>query len=504
MKSAARHHRALDWDESMFESARLPQKMDKKTFKKLEPKIREGLMAAQLEMIEKKPFSTVIVVDGLDGAGKGEAVARLYGWMDARHLVCNAYGDPLDEARLRPPLWRYWRDLPAKGETAIVFGSWYQRAMRDRIYDKIDDDEFEQALRRIERFEEMLANENILLLKFWFLLPKEDQERRLKKIEKKHAARHVLADWAALKNHAKASSVGERIILETSKGHAPWFVIPSQDPEYRDAALAQAVTEAIRAKLEDQPSSSLAAPPVIGGLAHETAVDAIDLTARLEKHDYEKKRDALQSRLSDISDSKAFSKRGMVLVFQGNDAAGKGGAIRRVIRPLDPRIYKVHPISAPTDEEKARPYLWRFWRRVPRRGQIAIFDRSWYERVLVERVEGYAGHDDWLRAYNEINEFEEELTNFGLILCKFWLATSAEEQLKRFKAREDTVYKQHKITDDDWRNRLKWDQYAVAAGDMIDRTSTAYAPWTLVSSEDKRHARVEVLKTVCDRLDEAL
>ncbi|MEP0231943.1 MAG: polyphosphate:AMP phosphotransferase, partial [Roseibium sp.] len=217
-----------------------------------------------------------------------------------------------------------------------------------------------------------------------------------------------------------------------------------------------------------------------------------------------KKRTELQDRLSAMSDTKAFSKKGLILVFQGNDAAGKGGAIRRVIRPLDPRIYKVHPISAPTDEEKARPYLWRFWRRVPRQGHIAIFDRSWYERVLVERVEGFASHDDWLRAYNEINEFEEELTNSDYIVCKFWLAISAEEQLRRFKAREEIAYKQHKITDEDWRNRLKWDQYAVAAGDMVDRTSTHFAPWTLVSSEDKRHARIEVLQTICDRLEKEL
>ncbi|MBO6756283.1 MAG: polyphosphate:AMP phosphotransferase [Roseibium sp.] len=489
----------------MFESARLPQKMDKKTFKKLEPKIRESLLVPQLEMIEKKNFSTIIVVDGLDGAGKGECVARLYAWMDARHLICNAYGDPMDEARLRPPLWRYWRDLPAKGETAIVFGSWYQQVLRNRIYDQTDDQEFGNELAKIRRFEEMLANEDTLLLKFWFLLPREDQERRLKKIgKKKNAARHVLADWAALKNHAKASTVGEEIILETSKGHAPWFVIPSQDPEYRDSAVGQTLAREMKLKLADGETHSVAAPPVVGGLKRKTAVDAIDLTAKLGKADYEKQRDELQARLSDLSDRRRFSRNGMVLVFQGNDAAGKGGAIRRVIRPLDPRIYKVHSISAPTDEEKARPYLWRFWRRLPRRGHIAIFDRSWYERVLVERVEGYAGHGDWLRAYSEINEFEEELADFGYIICKFWLAISASEQLRRFKAREDTAYKQHKITDDDWRNRLKWDQYTIAAGDMVDRTSTSFAPWTLVSSESKHHARIEVLKTICDRIEETL
>lgn len=488
----------------MFESARMPQKMTKKSFKKLEPELREALLAAQLPVIEKQQFSTLILVDGLDGAGKGEAVARLYGWMDARHLVCNAYGEPMDEARLRPPLWRYWRDLPAKGETAIVFGSWYQSLLRDRIYKKIDEDAFDKGLVRIRRFEEMLANEDVLILKFWFVLPKDVQKERLKKIEKKSAGRHVLADWAALKHHKKASETGEKIILETSMGFAPWFVIPSQDPEYRDVALGQTVARSMQLKLEDGEPTSVAAPPVVGGLKRETAVDAIDLTETLEKAKYEELRKKYQDQLSELSDRKSMSKTGVMLVFQGNDAAGKGGAIRQLIRPLDPRIYKVHSISAPTDEEKARPYLWRFWRRVPRKGHFAIFDRSWYERVLVERVEGFAGHDDWLRAYNEINEFEQELTDFGYTVCKFWLAISEEEQLRRFKAREETVYKQHKITDEDWRNRLKWDQYAIAAGDMVDRTSTRYAPWTLVSAENKKHARIKVLKTICDRLDEVL
>lgn len=488
----------------MFASAELPQKLDKKDFRELEPKLRERLLTAQLEMIERKNFSVVILVDGLDGAGKGESIARLYGWMEARHLVCNAYSEPTEEARLHPPFWRYWRDLPAKGETAVVFGSWYQPILRDRIYGKLDDDGFQRALHQVRQFEEMLANENVLILKFWYVLPRDEQKKRLKAIEKKSAARHVLADWSTYKNRDKAAEVGEDIILATSKGYAPWFVIPSEDPEYRDASLAQTITQSIELKLADGEPLEVAAPPVIGGLEKRSAVDAIDLTAKLDKKDYEERRQALQDKLSRISDTKAFAKRGMVLVFQGNDAAGKGGAIRRVIRPLDPRIYQVHPISAPSDEEKARPYLWRFWRRLPRRGHVAIFDRSWYERVLVERVEGFATHEEWLRAYDEINSFEAELIESGLIVCKFWLAISADEQLRRFKAREETAYKQHKITDDDWRNRLKWDQYAVAAGDMIDRTSTRIAPWTLISSESKHWARVQVLQTICDRLEEEL
>lgn len=486
----------------MVDSADLPQKMDGKSFRKLEPELRQELLSVQLEMIEKKAFSTLIVVDGMDGAGKGESVARLYEWMDARHLVCNAYGEPTDEAKARPRLWQFWRDLPAKGETAIVFGSWYQRILREHVAGNMDDKAVGLELARVRQFEEMLALEGVLVLKFWYTLPKDEQKRRLEKIgKKKNVARHVLADWAALKNYDKAARLGERIIEETGAADAPWFAIPSQDAQYRDAAVARTIAKAMRARLEACKAKAPASARVVLKRSEAgSPVDAIDLTARLDEETYAKKLKKLQQKLSVMSDHKDFAKTGMILVFQGNDAAGKGGAIRRVIRPLDPRIYKVYPIGAPTDEELARPYLWRFWRRLPRKGQIAIFDRSWYERVLVERVEGYARPEAWSRAYGEINEFEQELTDFGFIVCKFWLAISAEEQLRRFQARQETIYKQHKITDDDWRNRLKWDKYAVAAGDMIERTNTDHAPWTLVSSEDKRHARIEVLKTICNEL----
>jgi polyphosphate kinase 2 (PPK2 family) len=224
----------------------------------------------------------------------------------------------------------------------------------------------------------------------------------------------------------------------------------------------------------------------------------------LDETIYRKEVAAYQDQLALLVDRKAFRKIGVVAAFEGNDAAGKGGSIRRVTKALDPRLFQIYPIAAPTDEEKARPYLWRFWRHIPRKGHIAIFDRSWYGRVLVERVEGFCSKADWLRAYNEINAFEAELAEAGIVVVKFWLAISSEEQLRRFKERKETSYKQYKITDEDWRNRLKWDQYAAAAGDMVDRTSTEYAPWTLVAAENKYHPRVMVLQTLYDRLKAAL
>ena len=489
----------------MFQSAEMPQKLGKKAFEEIVPDLRQKLLSAQLEIADKKAFSTIVLVTGIDGAGKGEAISRLYEWMDPHHLLCNAYGEPTEDERLRPPFWRYWRDLPAKGQTAIVFGSWYQQPMSDYVLGKINEDAFERQLAHIVQFEEMLANEGVLLLKFWFTLPEDEQKKRLKKLKKEGAfARHVLEEWTNVTNHDKAREAGDHVALHTSTGFAPWFVIPSEEPAYRDVALAQTIEAAMRKKLEAPQPIPVSAPAVVSGLRHKSAVDAIDLTPKLDRDVYKSELEKWQDRLAELSDSKKFRKTALVCAFQGNDAAGKGGAIRRVTQAMDPRNYKVHPISAPSDEEKARPYLWRFWRRIPRKGTAAFFDRSWYERVLVERVEGFASDADWLRAYSEINQFEADLTSFGIVVCKFWLAISADEQLARFKAREETSYKQHKITDEDWRNRLKWDQYAVAAGDMVDRTSTSYAPWTLVSSEDKRHARIEVLKTICHRLEQVI
>ena len=489
----------------MFQSAALKHKLSKQTYAEQEPKMREKLLRAQLELAEKKSFAVVILVAGIDGAGKGEAIARLYEWMDPHHLHCNAYGEPTEEERQRPPMWRYWRDLPPKSETAIVFGSWYQEPMRDRVFGTIDDNAFERVLGNINRFEEMLTDEGTLVLKFWFALPPDEQKKRLDRLAKKGAGpRHVLAEWTDVKHNRPASQVAETVARLTSTGHAPWFVIPSADEQYRDLTLGQTIAEAIEKRLAAPAMVSAAAPAIVGGITRKTAIDAIDLSANLDEGIYRKEVAAYQDQLALLVDRKAFRKIAVVTAFEGNDAAGKGGSIRRVTKALDPRVFQIYPIVAPTDEEKARPYLWRFWRHIPRKRHIAIFDRSWYGRVLVERVENFCSEADWLRAYNEINAFEAELAEAGIVVVKFWLATSAEEQLRRFKEREETSYKQYKITDEDWRNRLKWDHYAAAAGDMVDRTSTEYAPWTLVAAENKYHARVMVLKTLCERLKAAL
>lgn len=496
----------------MFQSASLPVDLSRADFDALEPALRTELLAAQRKMIETKPFSVVVVVAGIDGAGKNSAIARLHEWLDVRYVTCNAYDEETDVERERPGMWRYWRDLPALGEMSVVVSSWYNEPMRDFALGRTDEAEFERALARINRFEELLAHENVLVLKFWFSLDPKVQKERLKGLGRKARARRILAEWTGIGHAGKARAVFEHAALVTSTPAAPWIVIPSEDPHARDLAAGRCVEMALARRLEtvDVP----AAPPVaalpavatgVGAPAgRRSAVEAVDLASRISKNRYRAELDHWQGELAHLVTKKAFRKMSLVVAFEGNDAAGKGGAIRRVTHPLDPRRYRVHRIAAPGEEARARPYLWRFWNRLPRLGHTAIFDRSWYGRVLVERVEGFCSQDDWMRAYNEINEFEAEMHDAGTLVVKFWLAISKQEQLARFKERQETPYKQFKITDDDWRNRLKWDDYAKAAGDMIDRTSTSYAPWHLVPAEDKRFARVEVLRTLVGRLKDAL
>jgi polyphosphate kinase 2 (PPK2 family) len=344
----------------------------------------------------------------------------------------------------------------------------------------------------------------------------------LAKLSKKAGyVRPVVREWAAVDTQKELERVLEaaaETARVTSTGYAPWTIVPAADARFRDVMIGTLLLETLRraAAKSVQPQASAPKarpkPKPERKAASESAVlppqpsivSELDLTQTIANKDYDKQLAAEQTRITRLTTSKAFEKVGLVCVFEGNDAAGKGGAIRRVRQALDPRRFRVHPVAAPTDEERARPYLWRFWRHIPARGDIAFFDRSWYGRVLVERVEGFCSEADLRRAYGEINDFEYQLDLGRYIVVKFWLAISAQEQLKRFKQREKTAFKRYKITAEDWRNREKWGLYTDAVTEMVDRTSTRFAPWTLVEAEDKRFARIKVLKTIADRIEAAL
>ena len=492
----------------MFESAELGHKVDKATFKREVPKLRAELLDVQYDMLQNKEFPVVILISGVDGSGKGETINLLYSWMDPRHISTLAFSTPSDEETSRPFMWRYWRALPPKGKVGIFAGSWYSQPITDRINGDLRRPALDEHLDDINRFEAMLVNEGALVLKFWFHLSKDGQKQRLKALEKdpRTAWRVTKESYDRLKTYGRLQQVAGHVLRVTNTAHAPWIIVEGTDDEYRSLTVGRIVLDAMKRRLsQDGLQRVPVAPPIVHPIDNKNVLSELDLKQKLSKKDYETQLAKYQARLSElVRDPRFVGKRSLVLVFEGSDAAGKGGSIRRVAAAMDARQYHIIPIAAPTEEERAQLYLWRFWRHLPRTGRAAIFDRSWYGRVLVERVEGFCTEADWLRAYAEINDFEHQLADSGAIVVKFWLQISADEQLRRFKERQATEFKRFKITDEDWRNREKWDDYVTAVCDMVDRTSTGLAPWTLVEANDKNFARVKVLKTLCERLETAL
>lgn len=493
----------------MFESAELGHKLSKEVAAKEEPELREGLLDAQYELLEKKPVSVVILIGGVDGAGKGELANRLSEWMDPRHIHVHAIDLPTREERERPRFYRFWQALPPKGKIGVFVGSWYTQPIVDRVMGETKNAELDRAMEQVNHFERMLSNEGVVVLKFWLHLSKKAQAKRLEALESNPRTRWRVSptDWERFERYDKFRKVSERALRQTSTAEAPWFVVEAVDEEYREITVGKTILKALRDRLahaDEGHTNQITPPPLLAPIDGLDRLGSLDLTQTLDKETYDKKLDLAQGRLNLLFRRPALRKRSVVAVFEGVDAAGKGGAIRRITHALDARHYKVVPIAAPTDEEKARPYLWRFWRHLPARGKLAIFDRSWYGRVLVERVEGFCDTDDWMRAYGEINDFEEDLSEHGVIVVKFWLQISDEEQLKRFEERQQTGFKRFKIGPEDWRNREKWPAYAVAANEMIERTSTEYAPWTLIEANDKRYARIKILETLGERLESEL
>ena len=491
----------------MFESAELGHKIDKAAYKAAVPALRAALLEAQVNLQENKKIPVVVLISGQDGAGKGETINVLYEWLDPRFISTLAFSMPSDEERERPPMWRYWRSLPPKGRVGIFAGSWYSDPIRQRILDEVSLKELDAQADQINRFEAMLVNEGALVLKFWFHLTKEGQVKRLKALEKdpRTAWRVTQWNWDRLKTYDKLQDVAGHLLRLTNTPWAPWVVVEGTDDRYRSLTVGQILLQALQKKLAStDKQESPVAPMVRVNTDGRTVLSELDLSLHLAEKPYEVELSRWQGRLSELLRDPRFKGRSLLCAFEGADAAGKGGAIRRIGAALDARQYQVIPVAAPTEEERAQPYLWRFWRHIPRQGQVAIFDRTWYGRVLVERVEGFCAENDWLRAYTEINDFEHELADSGVIVVKFWLQISQQEQLKRFKAREQIAFKRFKITQEDWRNREKWDAYQQAICDMVERTSTGNAPWTLVEANDKNYARVKILRTLCERIEAEL
>ncbi|MGD9000655.1 MAG: polyphosphate:AMP phosphotransferase [Granulosicoccaceae bacterium] len=492
----------------MFEAAELGQTLDKAGFKAQELEIRASLLQVQRQLAEQN-IPMLLIIAGVEGAGKGEVVDRLHKWFDSRNLQTHAFWDETDEELERPPEWRFWKRLPAHGNIAIMFGGWYWTPLYAHANSISSNSDLDEATRRINELERMLHVDGLLIVKLWFHLSKPVFQKRMKQRHEieVHLQRRgkTLGKTADYDNFLDSA---ELMIRHTDNADCPWQLIESDDSRFRDMSAARTILARINQRLHEQRAAekrtglhALVEPAADNPV---TILDRVDLSARYGKKEYNELLHEYQDKLRRLTWQAYDAKRSTVIVFEGWDAAGKSGAIRRITSAMDARLYRVIPVAAPTDEERAHHYLWRFWRQVPRAGYMTIYDRSWYGRVLVERVEGIAEPHVWMRSYREINDFEEQLTEHGVLLLKFWLHISNEEQLRRFKERETTSWKKHKITAEDWRNREKWRDYWQAVNDMVEHTSTANAPWTLVPANDKRYARIKVLQTLCERLQKAL
>jgi len=488
----------------MLKAAELGRSLSKEHYDEVLPGLRAALLDAQ-SRLQTAGFSVLVLVNGAGGSGKGQTVNALHEWLDARYLVSEAYSAPTEDQRERPEFWRYWLWLPAAGRVGIFSGSWYRRPIMDHVKGRSTELVLAAETASINAFERTLSDAGTLIVKLWFHISKRDQKRRFKDLESRKETRFRVTkqDWKHHEQYDDFAEVVEQVLSHTSTGYAPWQVVEGVDDRYRDVTAARLVLDALEARLAQpaEPRRVVKQAPIDDP---KTVFDRLDLSLTISKSDADLRIASLQSRLNLLCRKLQKKRKSAILVFEGADAAGKGGAIRRVTWALDSRSYRVIPISAPTDEERAHHYLWRFWRQLPRRGRMTIYDRSWYGRVLVERVEGFAKHEEWQRAYQEINDFERELVEGDVIVIKLWLQISQEEQLRRFNERELDPIKRHKITPEDYRNRDKANQYELAAAEMLARCSLPESPFTLVEANDKRFARVKVLETICERLSQEL
>ncbi|MCA9674844.1 MAG: polyphosphate:AMP phosphotransferase [Myxococcales bacterium] len=492
----------------MFEAAEIGRSVAKEDYDREAVTLREELLELQLEL-RRADFPVIIVIGGVDGAGKGETVNTLLAWLDPRHVETFALGAMTEEERERPTYWRFWRALPPRGKIGIFFGGWHSAPIVERAYKQIKDAELDRQLGEVVRFERLLAAEGVLLLKFWMHLSKARQRKRLRALEKDKRTRWRVTptDWDHFAIYDRFARISSHALRRTSTAEAPWTIVEATDRRYQILTVARELRDRLRAHLAARvapaariEAGTAAAPPGAAPAPGEarTILSSLDMTRTLDDDAYARRLEACQGRLNLLCREAKRDGVSTVIVYEGVDAAGKGGNIRRVTGALDARMYTIVPIAAPTAEERRYPYLWRFWRHLPRAGRITIFDRSWYGRVLVERVEGFCRPADWARAYTEINDFEEQLARRGTVIVKLWLHITQDEQLRRFEERAATPFKRFKITDEDWRNRDKWPAYAAAINEMVERTSTELAPWTLVEGNCKRHARIKTLETIAD------
>jgi polyphosphate:AMP phosphotransferase len=488
----------------MFERYDLNKTTDDKTYGKSIAPLQLQLGVLQRSLRDQR-VPLIIVVEGWNASGITMVINELIQFLDPRGFSLYSVGSPTDEEQARPLLWRFWVKTPAKGRIAIFARSWYSRSLAEQVSGIDTKRSIKDAIATINNFERQLADDGAIILKFFLHISKEEQRKRLNERENDPLISWMITkgDWDFHNQYDNYLPIIEQCIEGTDHPHAPWTVVEATDKNHSILKVYSTVIKALEKRVSslDSKGKNQKKNDIVKPKRNDVKRKSSPQVS-ITKTEYEKKLLEYQDRIRSIHYILFKRKIPLVIVYEGWDAAGKGGNIIRLVRRINPRGYDVVPIGRPDTTELDHHYLWRFYTRFPKAGHVTIFDRSWYGRLLVERVEGLCEEYEWKRAYSEINEMEEAYVGSGGGLIKFWLEISKDEQLKRFKNRQADPLKQWKINDDDWRNREKWDQYEAAVEEMLARTSTPAAPWTVIESDDKWFARLKTLKTVIDYSEE--
>lgn len=498
----------------MLEKVDLTKKMPKEEYKEKMTEL-ESRMGELQRRCKDLGIPVMIVFEGFGAAGKGLQIGELIQSLDPRGFEVHAVKRETEEEKLHPFMWRFWTKTPANGRIAIYDGSWYRKVLIDRFDKKTTKKELPEAYDSIREFEEQLTDAGTVMIKLFLDIDKAEQKKRFDRLlsSKETSWRVTPDDLKRNSQYEKYQSIIEEMLQKTDTDYAPWTIIEATDRRFAAVKIYTRVISALKEAVEKKEARK----NITEALAYkenedlaedkslkESVLAKADLSLAYTKEEYKKKLKKLQKKMEILHSELYRRKIPVVLGFEGWDAGGKGGAIKRLTEKMDPRGFVVNPTAAPNDFEKAHHYLWRFWRVMPKAGHIAIFDRTWYGRVMVERIEGFCTKQEWQRAYKEINDMEKDLADAGAIVIKFWMQIDKDEQERRFKARQEDPLKQWKITDEDWRNREKWDQYEEAVNEMLVRTSTEYAPWIVVEGNCKYYARIKVLETVIGAIEARL
>ena len=507
----------------MLEKVDLSKKLSKEEYKEKMSHLETRIGQLQRECKALK-IPIMIVFEGFGAAGKGLQIGRLIQSMDPRGFHVFPIKNETEEERMHPFLWRFWTKTPEKGRIAIYDGSWYRRALIDRFEKRTKEKELPEAFHSINSFEKQLTDDGTVIIKLFLDISRKEQKKRFEKLQKNKetAWRVTQGDLERNAKYNEYAAMMEDMLFKTDTDYAPWTIIEATDRRFATVKIYTTVIKAMADQIEklerqkkkvtadqeteDHMNVSEVAREAEKGLRElqVSILSKADLSLKYSREEYEENLDKLQKKIEKLHGELYRRRIPVVLGFEGWDAGGKGGAIKRLTAKMDARGYAVNPTASPNDIEKAHHYLWRFWRAMPKAGHVAIFDRTWYGRVMVERIEGFCTKEEWQRAYKEINDMEKDLYDAGAVVIKFWMHIDKDEQERRFRERQENPEKQWKITDEDWRNREKWDQYEDAVNEMLLRTSTDYAPWVVVEGNDKYYARVKVLKTVVDAIEERL